>query len=229
MEKIKAVGYIRVSTGKQDNSLDVQRQRIKDYCIFQNIELVEIFCDQDVSGFKEFNKRESGALAQQKLTGDIKTIISIRPDRLFRNLQDALLTTNDWNDKGIDLHIIDMGGASFTTKTANGKLIFAMLIAYAQFERDLTGERTKSVLNKRKGDSKVYCREVFGYDKIDGKLVPNENEQIIIGEIKKMQNLKPSNIAHRLNFLGYKTKNGNKFQTSTINSIINNKIHEINK
>ncbi len=57
MENNKAVGYIRVSTDLQDNSLVVQEQRIKEYCIFNKLELVELLTDIDVSGFKPIYTR----------------------------------------------------------------------------------------------------------------------------------------------------------------------------
>lgn len=225
----KAIGYIRVSTDDQKASLEVQHERIINYCKFQDISLTEIITDEDVSGFIEFAKRPGGSKATALLNaGTISTIIAIKPDRLFRNTIDGLTTVALWNEQDIDLHIIDMGGASFTTKTAVGKLIFTQLISIAQFERDNTGERIKAVLNHKKKQNKMYTRRVLGFDKLDGALIPNSTEQDTIATILSLSNQAwaPNKISKYLNDNHYKSKAGGKFYPSTIQFILKNPIYK---
>lgn len=227
--KTKVYGYVRVSTTEQENSVEVQTKRIKEYCIFKDLDLVEIFVDENVSGFKEFHTRPEGSKLIELLTKDVKALVAIKPDRLFRNTADALSTIDKWDAMGIELHVIDMGGATLATKTATGKMIFTILISVSQFERDITGERVKSILNSKKADGKVYSSRVLGFDKKEGVLTPNEAEQEIIREIKHLSvNFKAKKIADILNERKIKTKGNKKFYPSTVRYILNNPIYDEN-
>lgn len=223
--KTKCYGYIRVSTDNQEESLEVQELRIRQYCEFQNLEIVDLLVDQGVSGFTEIYKRPAG----KKLAslGDVKHIVCIKPDRLFRNVKDSLITMDEWDKEGIALHLVDVGGVSLNTKTAIGRLMFTTIISFAQFERDITGERIKAVLNNKKSTGKVYSKGVLGYDNVDGSMVKNEGEQEIIQTMLSLRNngFNPSRITRILNRVGYRTKSGSKFYRSTVDYIINNPIH----
>ena len=120
-----------------------------------------------------------------------------------------------------------MNGATLNTNTASGKLIFTILIAYASFEREQTGERTKVVLNNKKKTGKAYCASVFGFDKVKGELVPNPIEQEAVERIKMMHDkgVSVNRISKVLNRFKYETKNNKKFYPSTIQAIIRNSIH----
>lgn len=221
---MKAIGYIRVSTADQSNSLEVQEKKIRDYCTFREIELSEIFIDEDVSGGKPFYDRQGGQAANKALLNGVDTIISVKPDRLFRNVKDALITVDDWSEQGVSLHIIDLGGNSIDTKTALGRMFFIQSISMAEFERLITGERIKAVLNNKKDTGKVYCNAILGFDNKEGKLVPNEEEQKIVSFIKSSE-LNPAALAIKLNSMGYKAKKGGKFFRSTVQNILENPIY----
>lgn len=222
---MKTIGYIRVSTKDQKNSITVQENKIREYCRFKNINLNQIITDEDISGGTPFRERPGGSqIFQSLIAGD--SIISIKPDRLFRNVQDALLTVDHWDSKNIALHIIDLGGNSIDTKTAMGRLFFTQAISMAEFERRITGERTKAILNNRKDSSKVYCNQILGFDKINGELTINETEMQIVHKINLWSShMNPNQIASELNRLSYTTKTGKPFLPSTIRYILKNPIY----
>lgn len=222
--KTKCYGYVRVSTDNQEESREVQEKRIREYCTFQNLELVELLVDENVSGFKCLYKRPAGASLE--ILNEVKNIIAIKPDRLFRNVKDALMVIDDWNNKDVALHLVDVGGVSLSTKTAIGRLMFTTIIAFAEFERGITGERTKAVLNNKKSTGKAYCGSILGFDNIDGKMVPNTEELSIVNLIKEFATeMSPGKIADELNFLGHRAKKGGKFFPSTIQNILKNPIY----
>jgi site-specific DNA recombinase len=224
--KTKVYGYVRVSTDDQENSKDLQIKRIKEYCLFKSLDLVTIFVDENVSGFKEFNTRPEGSKLNLLLTKNVKALVAIKPDRLFRNTANALETVDKWDNMGIELHMIDMGGATLATKTAMGKMLFTVLIAFSQFERSITGERVTAILNNKKSEGKVYTSRLLGFDKKDGVMVKNEAEQEIIREIKQLStNYKPARIARIINRVGYRTKSNKTFFPSTVRYILNNEIY----
>jgi DNA invertase Pin-like site-specific DNA recombinase len=226
MEQEECYPYIRVSTDMQDGSLQVQEHRIREYCAFHHLKIKEILVDENISGFKPIYKRPSGQKLQN--LGDVKNIVAMKPDRLFRNVSDALLTVDEWNSNNIALHLADIGGASLNTKTAIGRLMFTTIISFAEFERNIIGERTSAVLQHKKNSGSVYCGEIYGYDKVGGFLIKNESEQLIIQKIIQMkeQDCNNNQIAMYLNNRGVKTKNGKAFQGSTVQSILNNPIHK---
>ncbi len=222
----KAIAYLRVSTSDQANSLEVQEAKIRNYCKFKEIELVEVFADEDVSGGKPFYERKGGAEANAALMSGVKSIICVKPDRMFRNVKDSLITVDDWSNEGISLHIVDLGGNSIDTQTAIGRMFFIQAISMAEFEKNIGGERTKAVLNHKKDTGKVYCNAILGFDKIDGRLIKNEEEYKVIEFIQQFKDeLSPAKISDKLNAAGYRAKKGGIYHPSTIQSILKNPIY----
>ena len=228
MENNSVYAYIRVSTDLQDNSVEVQEKRIREYCEFKHLHLVDIFTDEGVSGSVPIDKRPEGSKLCALLTKDVKGLICVKPDRLFRSTVDALTSVEKWDKLGIELHVVDLNGATLNTKTASGKLIFTILIAYASFEREQTGERIKAVLNNKKESKKTYSARVLGYDNVEGHMVPNIEEQEIINYIKILhaKEYGPTRIAKALNRFGYRTKTKKKFFPSTVQAVMGNTIHK---
>jgi DNA invertase Pin-like site-specific DNA recombinase len=235
--KTNVIGYARISSTKgkkgnatsqgENNSIEVQIKKITEYCKFKNLNLIEIIQDKDISGGKEFATRKGGIRAQEHFDNGVCTIVTTKIDRLFRNVLDGIGTTNLWNKKGIDLHIMDMDGASFTTKTAIGKLMFTTIVSFSEYERAVTGERTAAILSDKKSTGKAYCGSLLGFDNVDGQMVENKKEMNIINDIfrAKGRGMSAAKIANELNFTKTKAKKGGIFHPSTIQAILKNKIY----
>lgn len=224
----KACAYIRVSTDDQSNSIEVQRKKIQEYCLFKNIELVQIFTDEGVSGGTSFYTRAGGAAANSLLlNSDIKIIICVKPDRMFRSVKDSLIVVDDWNQKNISLHIIDLGGNTIDTKTALGRMFFIQSISMSEFEKNIGGERTKAILQNKKATGKAYCANIYGFDNIEGKLVVNDYEMENVRDIFNMSDLlSAAKIADKFNELKIPAKKGGIFHASTIQNILKNPIYK---
>src|SRR3954468_14827053 len=138
-------GYCRVSTAKQADegeSLDVQQRTIAGYALIHGLTVDKIFVERGVSGSKPLADRPEGAA----LLAAIKpsdVIITAKLDRMFRSALDALGVLADLKKRGIALHMIDLGGD--TTTNGVSKLIFTILSAVAEAERDRTRERVADV------------------------------------------------------------------------------------
>jgi DNA invertase Pin-like site-specific DNA recombinase len=221
-----AIIYIRVSTGDQENSLELQEKSLRQYCSIKNLSIASVIIDEDVSGFKPLYKRKGGSTIPELLS-TTKIIVAMKPDRLFRNLKDALITVDEWNEEKIALHLVDVGGAQFRTDTAIGRLMFSTIISFSEFERNITGERIKAISTDKKANGKVYSRPILGFDSIEGALIPNPKEQAIITIIKSLtrQNHMPKFICDFLNERGHLTKNGMQFKVGTIQYILKNPIY----
>lgn len=68
-------------------------------------------------------------------------------DRLGRNLKHLVDTVHDLSSKGVDFKVLSGQGAQIDTATPQGKLVFGIFAALAEFERDLISERTKAGLD----------------------------------------------------------------------------------
>lgn len=241
METKKAALYIRVSTNNQENSVLAQTDRLRSYCKFNNIEIVKILEDQDVSGGMEIYKRPSGSEIQALVKNkEINCVIATNLDRLFRSTLDALITVDKWDKENIGLHFADSGGVSFDCSTANGRLFFTMQASMATYERAKTSERIKEVSDHKKKNMKTYGPAPLGFDIVgreldkDGKvlsggsLIPNEKEQEVVREIFNLRSRKMSmgKIADRLNKNGVSTKNNAEYHASTIKHILDNNIYK---
>lgn len=227
----KAIGYIRVSTEKQADegaSLELQRDRITAYCRLHGLDLALIIEDQGVSGSIPLRQRPDGREIDAALKQHhAKHVIGLKLDRLFRDAADALTQTKSWDNAGIGLHLIDVGGQTINTATAMGRMFLTMMAGFAELERNLIAERTASALQNKKARLEVYSALPLGYEAQDGKLIPIDEEGRVVAEIQDMrdQGMTLRDIAGDLNERGIKGKRGGKFYASTIKAILDNDLH----
>ena len=145
-------GYTRVSTVQQateGESLETQKKIIIGYAQSKGLEIDpdHIFVEAGVSGSVEFRKRpEGGRLFECLNPGDMLIIPKI--DRGFRNIRDALNSLHDFKQRNVSVHFIDLGGDA----TTNGisQVIFTILGAFADFERERISQRISEVKQQQK-------------------------------------------------------------------------------
>ncbi len=74
------------------------------------------------------------------------TLVIWRLDRLGRDLRHLVTTAEDLRVRGVGLKVLTGAGAQIDSTTANGRLAFGIFAAFAEFERELIGERTRAGL-----------------------------------------------------------------------------------
>lgn len=175
-------GYGRVSTSRQADegeSLDVQQRAMAGYAMMHGMTVDRMFVERGVSGSVPLADRAEGAAMLAGLkAGDV--LITAKLDRMFRSALDALDVLGKLKARGVSLHMIDLGG----NVTGNGisKLVFTILSAVAEAERDRIRERVSQV----KADQRVRGRYLggkvpFGFAVGEnGALVELEDQQAII-------------------------------------------------
>lgn len=139
------IGYERVSTSEQ--SLTPQNDRLK------KAGCEKIFSDV-VSGAKADRPGLEEALEYLR-EGDVLVVVKL--DRLGRTLKHLITTIEGLNKRGIGFKSLTEG---IDTTTSTGKLMFHVIGAIAEFERDLIRERTRAGLESarargRKGGRRV--------------------------------------------------------------------------
>ena len=188
MRTTRCAIYTRKSTEdgleQEFNSLDAQREACAAYVLSQRHEgwvLIPGFYDD--GGFSGGNLERPGLreLLEEVRANRIDVIVVYKVDRLTRSLADfaKIVETLD----AADASFVSVTQA-FNTTTSMGRLTLNVLLSFAQFEREVTGERIRDKIaaSKKKG---MWMGGVvpLGYEVKDRKLVVNDEEA---GQVQHM-------------------------------------------
>jgi putative DNA-invertase from lambdoid prophage Rac len=184
---MKVYGYTRVSTERQADegeSLDVQQRQIGGYAMMKGLEIGRVFVERGVSGSTHLNERPQGAALLAALEPS-DVVVTAKLDRMFRSALDALDVLQQLKDRSISLHMVDLGG----DVTGNGisKLVFTILSAVAEAERDRIRERVRDVKRDQKERNRFLGGTVpFGWKLADdGLLVEDAQAQAAIATMRE--------------------------------------------
>lgn len=133
------IGYARVSTEEQN--LALQRQALK------AAGCERIYEDKGVSGAAIDRPALKRALRTAK-RDDVLVVWKL--DRLGRDLRHLVNLAHQLTANGVGFKVLEGHGAEIDTTTANGRLIFGIFAALAEFERELISERTKAGMDAAK-------------------------------------------------------------------------------
>ena len=232
----RAIAYVRVSSQRQVDegvSIEAQIKRIREYARYKGMEIddKDIIIEEGVSGGVPIWERPGGRHLRTRLeTGAYPHILTMRLDRMFRLVTDALATVDELADSGISLHVVDMDGEAIDTSTSMGRFFLTIMAALAEMERGLVSERTQIGMNQLKATHKKFTQSIYGWDVDEnGSLKPNWYEQNIIDymvwQIDK-NGLSYSAVARALNRQGVKGKNGGKWYGTGVSRTIQNEFHK---
>ena len=178
---IRCAVYTRKSTEEgleQDfNSLDAQREACEAYITSQKAEgwtaLSARYDDGGYSGGTLERPALRRLLAEIE-AGSIDVVVVYKIDRLSRSLLDFSKLVELFDRKSVTFVSVTQ---SFNTTTSMGRLTLNVLLSFAQFEREVTGERIrdKFAASKKKG---IWMggNPPLGYDVGDRKLIVNPTE-----------------------------------------------------
>jgi len=177
--------YTRVSTDhglEQDfNSLDAQREAAEAYVKIQAHEgwrlIRESFDDGGFSG-GSLDRPALQRLLTSIRSGRIDVVVVYKVDRLTRSLADFAKLVELFDAEGVSFVSVTQ---SFNTTSSMGRLTLNMLLSFAQFEREVTGERIRDKIaaSKRKG---IWVGGIvpLGYEVCERKLVIKEDEAAMV-------------------------------------------------
>lgn len=144
-----AVGYIRVSTdqqGERGYGLDAQTALIEEEATRRGWTLERIYVD--VASGKSTKRRPEYAQAVRALSeGRANVLVVAKLDRLSRSLLDFAGLMAQSSREGWSIDALDIG---IDTSTINGELIANIIMALAQWERRIIGQRTALALHQVK-------------------------------------------------------------------------------
>ena len=153
MTKIKTTAiYARVSTDKQ--KVEMQLAELRQYVERRGWKLNQEYIDQGYSGSNTRRPAFSQMLEDaHKRLFDVLLVWKL--DRLSRSLKDLITTLAELGSLGIDFVSYDNG---LDTSTPTGKLVFHVVGAVAEFERDIIRERVRSGLENARRKGKMLGR-----------------------------------------------------------------------
>lgn len=159
------------------NSLDAQREACLAYIVSQKSEgWVPVLDEYDDGGFSggNMNRPALNRLMDDIKVGKVQTVVVYKIDRLTRSLMDFAKLVEVFDAHGVTFVSITQ---SFNTTTSMGRLTLNVLLSFAQFEREVAGERIRDKIaaSKRKG-MWMGGTVPLGYDVANRSLVINQEE-----------------------------------------------------
>lgn len=155
LKKRRVALYARVSTADQKNGLDAQIRALRIFCEQNKIEEYELFADENQSGTKA-SRPGLDRMMKAVEAGEIETVVVFAFSRYARSVSHML--------KGLEvMRTHKTNFISLTEKldlnTSLGHVVFVIISAIAQLERDLIAERVKNGLAAAKARGKKIGRE----------------------------------------------------------------------
>lgn len=133
------MGYMRVSKADGSQVVDLQKDALLDYGVDVS------FLYEDYASGKLDDRPGLTACLKSLRSGD--TLVVWKLDRLGRNLHHLITIVQELQKREISFKVLTGQGANIDTTTSNGRLVFGIFAALAEYERDLISERTKAGLN----------------------------------------------------------------------------------
>jgi len=223
--------YTRVSTDNQVekiyNSLETQKESAISYIQshkFEGWTHEDTFEDGGYSGATLDRPDLKRMLRVIKKKG-IDAVLVYKVDRLTRNQKDFYQLIDYFEKYGVTFISITQ---NFDTSSAAGRLMRNIMLDFAQFEREMTAERTKDKLCARakRGMWNGGCVPLGYINDKENKvlLVDPEEEKLVKLIFQKYIELKSiSKVVELINSNGYTTKTGGEFMGTTVGHILSNK------
>lgn len=186
--RMRCAVYTRKSTDEgldqEYNSIDAQRDAGHAYIASQRAQgWIPVADDYDDPAFSGGNMERPGLkrMMADIEAGKIDVVVIYKIDRLTRSLADFSKMVDVFERYAVSFVSVTQ---QFNTTTSMGRLMLNILLSFAQFEREVTGERIRDKIaaSKRKG---MWMGGIppLGYDVENRRLVPNEPEAKLIRHI----------------------------------------------
>jgi len=232
VRKLRCAVYTRKSSEEgldmEFNSLDAQREACEAYVASQRPEGWVLVPDRYDDGGFSGGTLERPAL--QRLLADIENgrvdvIVVYKIDRLSRSLMDFARLVEVFDRKGVAFVSVTQ---SFNTTTSMGRLTLNILLSFAQFEREVIGERIrdKFAASRKKG-MWMGGWAPLGYDIRDRKLVINETEAAIVRRIFETfaKGGSVTAIVAELTSEGFHDRYGHRVDKGRLYKLLNNRVY----
>lgn len=227
-ESLKAIGYCRVSTKKQDISLEAQEQQIRAMAVVKGWDLVDVIVDPDeFSG--DMERPGMQRVLEMVQAKEVGAVIFAKLDRLSRSTRDVILLIDLFNRKKVSLVSL---AESLDTKSSMGRFFVRMIASLAELERETIGDRTRAGMQHLKSLGMPVGTAPYGW-RTQGSnravplahkqpLMADPEEQAILEQVRALRAEGRSlrEIAEWLNAAGHKTRRGTPWRFQYVARIL---------
>jgi site-specific DNA recombinase len=228
----KVVGYVRVSTNKQELSRDAQEQRIHAMAVAKGWDLADTLVD-----FDEFSGDLDRPGVERVLNlvknKQVGAVIVTKLDRLTRSTRDCITLIELFNKKNVAL--VSMA-ENLDTKSPMGRFFCRMIASIGELERETIGARTRDAMGHLRKLRMPVGTAPYGWqaqkknrhlpmaDKLPLVEVPEEQE--ILHEIREARKagFTLREITAYLNDKGYLTRKGTPWRFQYVARLINERV-----
>jgi DNA invertase Pin-like site-specific DNA recombinase len=232
VRKLRCAVYTRKSTeeglDQEFNSLDAQRESGEAYVVSQRPEGWVLVPDRyDDGGFTGANLERP---ALQRLLVDIEAskvdiVVVYKIDRLSRALMDFAKLVEVFDRQEVRFVSVTQ---PFNTTTSMGRLTLNVLLSFAQFEREVIGERIrdKVAASRRKG-MWMGGWTPLGYDVKDRKLIVNKHEAAMVKMVfeRFIKVASATRVVEQLRSEGVTGKNGRLVDKGYLYQLLKNRVY----
>jgi DNA invertase Pin-like site-specific DNA recombinase len=189
---MKAAVYARVST--QDQTCDLQLRDLRAMASQRGLEITQEYIDHGQSGAKVSRPALNDLLKDAK-RGKFRVLLVWRLDRLGRSLAHLVQLLEDFRVSNIEL-VSFSEGLDFSTTT--GKLMFQIVSAFAEFERESIRERVRAGVATARAKGKVLGRPK---NQVDHSQVTQIRELLSSGlsmvQVGQVLNISPASVCRK--------------------------------
>jgi DNA invertase Pin-like site-specific DNA recombinase len=143
---MKVALYGRVSTLDKGQDVDLQLRELREYCHRRGFEVTQEYVDKGISGAKESRPQLNRLMSDAKQR-TFDCIVVWRLDRFGRSLKHLVTALADLEALGVTFVSLKDG---FDLSTPSGRLMFQIVGAMAEFERNLIRERVRAGMQNAK-------------------------------------------------------------------------------
>jgi site-specific DNA recombinase len=230
--KHRCAVYTRTSSDEalamEFNSLDAQREACENFIASQKAEgwlrLPDRYDDGGFSG-GTLERPALRRLLADIDAGKLDVIVVYKIDRLSRSLMDFARLVEAFERKDVTFVSVTQ---SFNTTDSMGRLMLNVLLSFAQFEREVIGERIRDkVAASRKKGIWMGGWIPFGYDLKNRKLIINESEAKIVRRIfdRFIKSGSPLTIVAELGAQGIVNRYGKPIDRNAIYKLLHNRVY----
>lgn len=205
-QALHIVGYIRVSTDKQDISPEVQRGELEREAQRMGYHLVIV--EELAASAASISKRPKiQAVLTDLKAGKYQGLMVSKLDRLSRNMEDGTRVLADSQRQGWRIICLDLG---VDTATIMGAGMYNMALNFAEIERKFIGQRTRAGMQEIKRTTGKHM----------GRVSSLPIETMLYIHRLKSEGLSLRKIADRLTVESIQTATGKQWHASTVKSVL---------
>jgi DNA invertase Pin-like site-specific DNA recombinase len=157
---VRAAIYARVSTVNVGQDPSMQTRELEEYCQRRGWEVHDIYVDNGYSGKKD-SRPDLNRMMQDAHERRFEVVVVLRFDRFARSVSHLLRALETFNSLGVQFVSLC---EQVDTSTPTGKMVFTVLGAVAELERNLIVERVRAGLRHARSKGKRLGRPTKSID-----------------------------------------------------------------